>query len=102
MERMSEMKREWTVDEIKNLLSTNDKMVCRSLMKLYELQTADEQADQETHIRNGVGFNGYDAPLLTSFAQFFNQTGFLTMKQTAICRKMLMKYAKQLTNIANA
>lgn len=96
------MKREWTVDEIKKLISTDDRMVCRSLLKLYDLQTDEEQADKESRIRNGAGFNGFDAPLLTSFAQFLNSSGFLTAKQIAVCRRMLMKYAKQLTNIANA
>ena len=57
------MARVWTVDEIKNFISTNDKMVCRSLMKMYELQSAKEQINRSVDIRNGVGFNGYDAPI---------------------------------------
>lgn len=96
------MERTWTVDEIKHLISVNDKMVCRSLIKLYEMQTASEQATGSTHVQNGVGFNGPDAYILTSFAEFFNRTGFLTKKQMDICRKKLMKYAKQLVKVANA
>ena len=96
------MERVWTQDEIKHLLEVNDKMVCRSLIKLYELQTESERDTGSTHVHNGVGFNGPDAPIMTSFAKFFKKTGFLTDKQMAICRKKLMKYSKQLVRLANA
>lgn len=96
------MKKVWTIEEVKHLLEVNDKMVCRSLMKLYEMQTKSEQADGTTQEHNGVGFNGVDAPILTSFANFFQRTGFLTNKQIVVCRKKLMKYSKQLVRIANA
>lgn len=95
------MAKTWTKEEIKELLEKNDEMVKRSVLKLYERQTELEQSSEETKEDNGVGFNGADAPILSSFAKFIIKTGFLTSKQTAIARKKLAKYSNQLTKIAN-
>lgn len=92
----------WTVDEIRELLKANDKMVMRSLKKLYDCQTADEQACQEATHANGAGFNKPDAAFMTSVAEFMLKRGYLTEKQLAAVRKRIMKYAGQLTRIANA
>ena len=102
IEAAAKPKRIWTEDEIRNLIQTNDKVLYGALKKIYAEQTADEQADGETNHRNGVGFNGVDAPILSSFAEFLNRAGFLTPKQRAIARKKLAKYNKQLTKLANA
>lgn len=93
--------RTWTKDEIKNLILTNDKMVGLSLKQLYNCQTADEQAIGETNHQNGMGFNGVDAPILTSFAVFYIERGYLSSKQLVIARKKLIKYCGQLTRLAN-
>ena len=37
------MDRVWTEDEIRELLKTNDKMLMRSLKKLYECQTTEKR-----------------------------------------------------------
>ena len=92
----------WTQDEIKRLLETNDKMVWRSLVKLYEYQTRDEQEAGETHEHNGVGFNSRDSAFLSSVAQQVLRGRMMTAKQLAATRKSIMKYARQLTRIANA
>lgn len=94
--------RTWTEEEIKNLIQTNDTVLYGALKKLYACQTADEQHAGETHEQNGVGFNGVDAPIMSSFCEFLNKTGFLTPKQKTIARKKLVKYNKQLTKLANA
>lgn len=93
--------RVWTEDEIKELIQTNDIVLYGALKKLYACQTADEQISHETHEVNGMGFNGVDAPILSSMAEFLEKTGFLTPKQKIICRKKLIKYNKQLTKLAN-
>lgn len=92
----------WTAEEIKTLVQTNDKVLYGALKKLYACQTADERAAGETNHNNGVGFNGVDAPILSSFCEFLNKTGFLTPKQKIIARKKLVKYNKQLTVLANS
>lgn len=91
----------WTEEEIKTLIQENDKVLYGALRKLYAEQTADEQADGNTKVHNGVGFNGVDAPILSSMAEFLKKTGFLTSKQKALARKKLIKYNKQLTCLAN-
>lgn len=96
------MAKVWTIEEIKELVLTNDKMVVRSVVVLYEQQTASEQASHETCERNGVGFNGVDAPIMSSFAEFYKERGYLSNKQIAIARKKLVKYSHQLVTIANS
>lgn len=91
----------WTEDEIVIYIQKNDKVLYGALRKLYDCQTEDEQNSGEAHHKNGVGFSGVDAEILTSFAEFLNKTGFLTGKQKTICRKKLVKYKKQLTRLAN-
>lgn len=95
-------RRIWTEDEIRNLIQKNDKVLYGALRRIYAEQTADEQASGETNHQNGVGFNGVDAPILSSFCEFLNRTGFLTPKQKTLARKKLVKYNKQLTRLANA
>lgn len=91
----------WTEQEIKDLIQTNDIVLYRALQGLYKCQTDEEQAAGQTHVVNGKGFNGVDAPILSSFCEFLNKTGFLTSKQKALARKKLIKYNKQLTKLAN-
>lgn len=93
--------RTWTEEEIKNLVATNDEVLYGALRKLYACQTDEEQASGTTKIYNGAGFNGVDAPILSSFCEFLNKTGFLTPKQRVVARKKLVKYNKQLTRLAN-
>lgn len=94
-------KKVWTAEEIKQLVQTNDTVLYKGLLKLYECQTADEQAEGDTKEHNGIGFNGVDAPILTSFSEFLNRTGFLTPKQRSLARKKLVKYTGQLVKLAN-
>jgi hypothetical protein len=92
----------WTAEEIKVLLAESDKAVARAILAIYNLQTADEQSIKETTEHNGVGYNGVDANFMSSLAQFYQSKGFLTAGQLKYGRKAIMKYAGQLTTIANA
>lgn len=96
------MDKVWTEEEIKTLIQTNDKVLYRALIRLYECQTEDEQSCGATNHTNGQGFNGVDAPILTSFAKFLTEYGRLSPKQKEICRRKLIKYNKQLTRLANS
>lgn len=95
-------KKVWSEEEIRSLIQTNDKVLYGALKKLYACQTADEQRAETTKERNGKGFNGVDAPFLSSVAEFLLKRGYLTDKQKACTRKKLIKYNKQLTELANA
>lgn len=95
------MKKIWSQEEIKELLENNNKMVIKSLFKLYELQTHEEKLYAETVESNGMGFNCIDAPFLIKIVEWYETKGFLTTKQMFAVRKKLKKYAGQLTRIAN-
>jgi hypothetical protein len=72
---------EWTKEKIETLLETNDKAVGRALVRLTELQTADEVVEEDTKYRNGKGFRPCHARMGTSMAKFYQKSGFLTPKQ---------------------
>lgn len=91
----------WTVDKMKDILNRYDDQVAKAVVKIYEKQTYDEQVSQETKENNGVGFNGVDAPIMSSFARFYLERGYLSPKQLGIARKKIMKYAGQLCKITN-
>ena len=95
------MAKVWSKNEIVELIDNNDKMVMRSVFQLWQRQTITEQAAQETSAKNGIGFNGVDAPFLSSCAEFYQRTGFLTQRQIASCRRKIRKYSGQLVKIAN-
>ena len=81
---------------VKVQLSTNPAWAQRAIVKLWQRQTSDEQAAQTTGHDNGVGFNGTDAFILSSFAEQINKGRTLSVKQLAIAYKKLPKYSKQI------
>jgi hypothetical protein len=91
----------WAPDEIEKLLQTSDNMVMRSVVQIFNKQTEYEKTEDRTKERNGVGFNGFDAEFGTSIAKKVIAGRELTPKQIHFSRKMIMKYTKQLTKIAN-
>jgi len=92
----------WNKEEIKNLLQTNDKMIAKSLIELYKKQTADEQIVEHTKYTNNQGFTSGDAKRMTSMAKWtMNHNNYLTPRQIDWLRPRLLKYATQLSKIAN-
>ena len=100
MEKGEKMK-VWTKDEIKGLIVNRDDAVIKGMLRIYDLQTESEKVFGDTHEHNGVGFSGVDGEIMSSFSEFVNKAGFLTYKQMKIARKKMLKYASQLTKIAN-
>ncbi len=94
-------KPKWNKTNIKALLETNTKMVHKSIVKIYECQTLDEQQIGDTNHNNGVGFNGVDAYIMSSFAKQILAGRTLSVKQIVIARTKIKKYAGQLAKIAN-
>lgn len=98
---------EATVESIKERIESNDAFTVRCMMKIYEYQTASEQAYGDTHEDNNVGFSGADAEILSSFVKQVekwenNKNGFntpLSEKQMRIARKKMCKYTRQLLTI---
>lgn len=95
------VRKTWNVDEIKELLKTNDRFVLRSLIKLYSFQTNEEKHCKESTEANNKGFNKFDAKILTPIAQDVVKGNIITENQISYVRNKIMKYAKQLTKIAN-
>jgi hypothetical protein len=91
----------WNKEKIHQLLSTNDKAVARAVSAIYALQTADEKATSDTRHHNNVGFNSSDAKRGSYYADYVGRTGRLTGRHLEIARKMMMKYWRQLSEIAN-
>ncbi len=97
----------WTKDEVSTNLKKDDVWVIRGIVAIFNYQTADEQASEETKEDNGVGFNSADANILSSFAkqiQKWNPDKLrtpLSPKQFIIARKKMVKYSGQLARIAN-
>lgn len=85
---------------IKARLGSDYKWAQRGLTVIYGYQTTAEQEMGSTHEDNGVGFNGVDAEILTSFAEQLEQRGFLTPKQNLILFKKMPKYAGQLERLS--
>ena len=94
------MSREYSIDEIKDNLSSNIAWINRALIVITEKnQTADEQVSGDTRWNNGIGWNGVDAKILTSFASQLKKGRVLSPKQVAIAKRKLPKYAKQVLNL---
>jgi hypothetical protein len=102
-----------TREELFNKINTRPQAAVAALLALYERQTSDEQSSETTSHENGVGFNGTDAHILTSFAKQAlrnqearrNVGGYpndLSEKQLALLRKKLAKYGRQLLEEAEA
>lgn len=93
-------------EELRGLLTTNDKAVCRAVVAIWHKQTDAEKDVQQTKDHNGVGFNSVDSVILSSFAeQIIRNHGLgrpklLTDKQMEYARKKIIKYAGQLAVIA--
>jgi hypothetical protein len=98
------------IQMIKENLATSDKWVKRAVLVIFEAQTAAEQATETTREENGVGFNGTDAKILSSFAKQiiefeagksrFNSA--LSPKQMDLARRKITKYSGQLLKVAQA
>jgi hypothetical protein len=95
-----------TEDTVKELLATMpDHQLWRPLFRLWQRQTPQEQSGHSTTDRNDVGLNAYDAEFAGSLVeQYLVKQQYeknFSQAQCAALRKMLIKYRRQLTDIAN-
>lgn len=98
---MRKSEKKWSREVILEMIQTNDYMLCRGIIAIWNKQTKDEQRIQDTRHYNGVGFNGVDAKFLSSIASQLERGKKLSSKQIYCSRKRMLKYAGQLTRIAN-
>jgi hypothetical protein len=86
----------WTPDLIKERIETSDLAVKKALLRIWSYQTEAEKQVGQTRENNGIGFNGVDSEILTSFAEQLDKKKWLSPKQIAIARKKLKKYSRQI------
>ncbi len=65
------------------------------LLIVYKNQTGDEKNDRETQNKNGIGFNKYDAPILTAIAENYLATGTVDRDDFATVARLIQKYHAQ-------
>ena len=97
---MSEV-RIWKKEDIKDLLVKRDDAVVQGMLRIFDLQTADEKESETAKHSNGVGFSGAHAEIMCSMSKFYNRRNFLSPKQMVCARKIMLRYAGQLTLISN-
>jgi hypothetical protein len=73
--------------------------VSKALLMLYQQQEVDERRVQITTHNNGVGFNKGDSPFLSYCSLKFINKQTLSADEERDCRRMMKKYAKQLSQL---
>jgi len=94
--------KEWTKEEIKEMLINSQAWLERGVLAIYSFQTFFEQEAEETTEDNGVGFNAFDANYLSYIAKYLQSGRHLSGDHVGRCRKRMVKYARQLAEIANS
>ena len=84
------------IEQLRHRLASNDRWALRALIRIYQNQTADEQCRETTIERNGIGFTGPDAEILTSFARQYQRRGGLSERQMILLRRRIPAYARQI------
>lgn len=93
---------EHTPETVKAWLEkANSASLWRPLFRLWLRQTEEEQITASTTKKNGVGYNGRDAYFAGSLIAQYKERRSFSEKQAAALRKMLKKYSRQLSEIAN-
>jgi hypothetical protein len=87
---------------IKEQVSVDARWAIRGLLRIYEDQTAEEQACGDTRVHNGVGFTGVDGEILSSFAEQIGKGRIMSEKQMKLIFKKMPKYAAQLEKASEA
>jgi len=91
----------WTRDQINHLLESNDRAVERGIIRLYNLQTSDEQVAQHTKHLNNMGFQSNVSKLGTYYARWILRGNHLTGVHLSRARKIAIRHSRQLVEIAN-
>lgn len=91
--------KEWR-RELQALILASDPALERAILRIWEQQTAIEQETGEAIIVDGVGFNKFDAPLMSKYAKQLIAKMHLTRSQKIKARAVMPKYWKQLMRIS--
>lgn len=89
----------YTVQMVRDLISTSDAAAIRAMLRIFEYQTSYEAQAERTIETNHVGFNSSDGYMMTALAKFYMKYNRLTAKQLYRVRKSMPKYAGQIFNL---
>jgi len=103
------------INFIRQKLSKDYRWAIQGLITIFNNQTGEEQITDQTKEYNGIGFTGFDAEMLSSYAKQANKVikinkkknipiaygSLLSHKQNHVLLKRMPKYAKQLHEEAN-
>jgi hypothetical protein len=89
----------YTTEFIKDKILSDDKWLEHAVLAIWKYQTASEKMRTDTHLYNGVGFNGSDGHFCTSCGNYLSKGMHMSEKQKVILRKKMPKYAGQLIRI---
>ena len=87
-------------EEIRTKVQSDSRWTERAVLAIFERQTEDEKQNDATLKRNGVGFSGSDAHLMSYYAKWLLAKKHLTGKHLERAQKIASKYAGQLAQIA--
>lgn len=102
----------WTAAEIADNMAWSDAWLLRGLLAIYARQSDAERAAGRHLGHDGKGFTEHDAALLSSMARQVEgwrrspsrqrrEQGPLSLRQLAVVRGRMHKYAGQLARVAN-
>lgn len=91
----------WTKERILEKLEQFPKWVERGIVAIYEKQTNEEQATENTRYYNNVGFSAFHAKQGSYYAKWILSGKHLSGPHLHKARKMIKHYAQQLVDIAN-
>ena len=80
-------------------MEKDDGFLIGCLEALYAFQTEDEKVIGTTVLKNGRGFSGSDATILSSFVEHYRRKKSLSPKQLDFLRRSLKKYTGQLEGL---
>jgi hypothetical protein len=89
------------IEHLRQRLANNDRWALRALIRIYQNQTADEQSKDATIERNGIGFSGPDAEILSSFARQYLRRRSLSPKQMNLLQRKIPSYARQIVQCSD-
>lgn len=87
-------------EKVKQLLLTNDVAVLRGIIAIYKRQTNEEQNSDATLEHNNQGFCAFDASTMSLYAKQILEYGGLSRQQMTIARSRIIRYSKQLADLA--
>ena len=82
--------------EMRLVEAMDNEQLVGSLIALYHCQLPDEKLNKGTAHDNGMGFNSFDANIMTSMAEFYLEKGRLSEKQLHHIRRTIKKYQRQI------